>query len=218
MQAQTAYDMLERSGLMVGMRGKFTPDVALATAEIMMNTRINVFEMTTNSVQAFEAMKAVKREYGDEAVVGMGTVLNADLARRAIDEGADFVVAPSFDPLMIEAAQAAGVLAIPGVMTPTEIVNAWVTGVKIVKIFPIGALGVDYFRNVRGPLDQVKFCCNGGMSDQNVGEFIKAGATACGMANWLTGDGTMPADTMAHRAKVLRDIVDRTRANLPVIV
>ncbi len=218
MQAQTAYDMLERSGLMVGMRGKFTPDVALATAEIMMKTRINVFELTTNSVQAFEAMKAVKREYGDEAVVGMGTVLNADLARHAIDEGADFVVAPSFDPLMIEAAQAAGVLAIPGVMTPTEIVNAWVTGVKIVKIFPIGSLGVDYFRNVRGPLDHVKFCCNGGMSDQNVGEFIKAGAIACGMANWLTGDGTLPADTMAHRAKVLRDIVDRTRANLPVIV
>ncbi|MDX2163324.1 MAG: bifunctional 4-hydroxy-2-oxoglutarate aldolase/2-dehydro-3-deoxy-phosphogluconate aldolase [bacterium] len=217
MDSQHAYEMTERSGLMAGMRGNFPPETALRVADIMMKARINVFELTMNSVQPLEAMQALKREYGDQAVVGMGTVLNPDMARQALDAGADCIIAPSFDPVVVELVQKADVLAIPGVMTPTEIINAWHMGTKLLKIFPIGVLGLDYFKAVRAPLDQVKFCCNGGMTDQNVGDFIRAGATCCGMAGWLTGDGSMSLETIAHRANTLRDIVDRTRANTPVL-
>jgi 2-dehydro-3-deoxyphosphogluconate aldolase / (4S)-4-hydroxy-2-oxoglutarate aldolase len=139
-------------------------------------------------------------------------VLDAETAQRALDAGADFVVAPSFNREMVDTVHRAGVLAIPGVITPTEAVDAWATGAKLIKIFPIGALGVDYFKAVRGPLDHIAFCCNGGMDDTNVGGFIKAGAAACGMAGWLTGDGTMPLETIARRAQTLRDIVDAARS------
>lgn len=215
MNPDAALSEIERGSIMAGMRGNFPPDIALAVTAALMESEINVFEFTMNSTRALEAMQAAKREYGDDACVGMGTVLDADTARRALDAGADFVVSPSFSREMVATAQQADVLAIPGVITPTEAVDAWATGAKLLKIFPIGVLGVDYFKAVRGPLDQMAFCCNGGMDETNVGTFIKAGALACGLAGWLTGDGSMPLDTIARRAQVLRDIVDAARSGSP---
>jgi 2-dehydro-3-deoxyphosphogluconate aldolase/(4S)-4-hydroxy-2-oxoglutarate aldolase len=81
----------------------------------------------------------------------------------------------------------------------------------MLKIFPIGPLGLEYFKAITGPLDQMKFMCNGGMSDQNVGEFLRAGAVCCGLVGWLTGDGTWPHDKILARAKTLRRIVNEVR-------
>jgi 2-dehydro-3-deoxyphosphogluconate aldolase/(4S)-4-hydroxy-2-oxoglutarate aldolase len=146
----------------------------------------------------------------------MGTVLDAETARRALDAGADFIVAPSFSRDVVNISHQADVLAIPGVITPTEAVDAWATGAKLLKIFPIGVLGVDYFKALRGPLDHIAFCCNGGMDETNVGPFIKAGAVACGLAGWLTGDGTAPLETIGHRARVVRELVDSASSGQPL--
>jgi 2-dehydro-3-deoxyphosphogluconate aldolase/(4S)-4-hydroxy-2-oxoglutarate aldolase len=216
MNAQTAFDSIARSGLMAAIRGQFPPSVALDVTHRLFDNGIGVFEFTMNSVQPLEAMQAVKREYGDSACVGMGTVLDAETAQRALDAGADFVVAPSFSRDVVNVTHQAGVLAIPGVITPTEAVDAWATGAKLIKIFPIGALGLDYFKAIRGPLDHIAFCCNGSMDETNVGAFIKAGAVACGMAGWLTGDGTLPLQTIAQRARVIREVVDSARSGQPL--
>jgi len=215
MQSQLAYDLTVETGLMAGMRGNFPPEVSLPIVETLLKAGIKSFEFTLNSIQAVEAMQAAKRAFGDAAAVGMGTVLKADDARKVLDAGADFVVAPSFQRDTVEVVHAAGALMIPGVITPTEAVDAHATGAKLIKIFPIGALGVDYFKAVRAPLDYISFCCNGGMSDQNVGDFIRAGAAACGMANWLTGDGTWPLSKIAERAQLLLDIVAAAREGKP---
>ncbi|MBE2182354.1 MAG: bifunctional 4-hydroxy-2-oxoglutarate aldolase/2-dehydro-3-deoxy-phosphogluconate aldolase [Anaerolineae bacterium] len=211
MQPQFAYDLTVETGLMAGMRGNFPPEISLPIAETLLKSGIKSFEFTLNSVKAIEAMQATKRAFGDAAAVGMGTVLKADDARKVLDAGADFVVAPSFQRDTVTLVHTAGVLMVPGVITPTEAVDAHQMGAKLIKIFPIGALGVDYFKAVRAPLDQIPFCCNGGMSDQNVGDFIRAGAVACGMANWLTGDGTWPLSKIADRAQLLLDIVSAAR-------
>ncbi len=219
MDAQKAYDRLVSSGLMAGMRGNFPPEVALAHARTLIDAaKINVFEFTMNSVQAIEAMKATKREYGDDAVVGMGTVLDGETARRVLDAGADFIVSPAFSREVVQTALDADILIAPGVITPTEVADAWAMGVKLLKIFPIGVLGVEYFKAVRGPLNQANYLCNGGMTDQNVGEFMKAGAVACGMAGWLTGDGSMSLDLVAQRGRTLRQIVTRVRADHPELL
>lgn len=210
-----ALNSIKQSGLMAGMRGNFPPDNALKVAEVLLKAKINVFELTMNSVEPLQAMQAIKKAYGNDACVGMGTVLDAETAQRAIDAGADFVVAPSFNVKVIEVAHAQNTLAIPGVMTPTEAVDAWAAGAKLLKIFPVGNLGVEYFKSVRGPLNHIDFMCNGGMSDENAGEFIKAGAVACGMAGWLTGDGSMLLETIERRAHLLREIVDNQRAGTP---
>jgi 2-dehydro-3-deoxyphosphogluconate aldolase / (4S)-4-hydroxy-2-oxoglutarate aldolase len=217
MDAQTVFDRIEHSGIMAGMRGGFPPEVALKISDTLIEAgQIDVFEFTMNSDRPLEAMQAVKRALGDTACVGMGTVLDADTARSVVEAGADFVIAPSFSPAVVEVAQKAGVLAVPGVITPTEIVDAWATGVKLLKIFPIGALGLEYFKAVRAPLNHVNFICNGGMNAENAAEFLKAGAVACGMAGWLTGDGSMPLNTIEQRGRLLREIVTRVRSGQPV--
>jgi 2-dehydro-3-deoxyphosphogluconate aldolase / (4S)-4-hydroxy-2-oxoglutarate aldolase len=211
MNTQLAYDSVAQSSLIAGLRGNFPPDIALRVAAVLMEAGINCFEFTMNSVQPVEAMQAVKREYGSAAVVGMGTVLDTETALHVLEAGGEMVISPAFNPAVIELAQRADVLMIPGVITPTEAVNAWDTGVKLIKIFPIGSLGVDYFKAVRAPLDHIQFCCNGGMDDSNVAAFIKAGAVACGMAGWLTGSGSMPLDEIRRRAQTLTRIVSEAR-------
>lgn len=211
MDTNTAYAMIEHGALMAGMRGDFPPDKALKIAGVLIEKGINVFELTMNSAGAIEAMQAIKREYGADACAGMGTVLDESTAKRVLEAGADFIVSPAFNPGVVLAAQAVDVLVAPGVITPTEAVNAWAMGVKLLKIFPIGPMGLDYFKAIRGPLDHIKFMCNGGTNDGNVGDFLKAGAVACGMANWLTGDGNMPLETIRQRAHILHDIVEEVR-------
>lgn len=217
MDAQTAYETIVRSGILAGSRGAFPPPVALRMAAVMMSEGINCFELTMNSEQPIEAMQAIKREYGSEACVGMGTVLDVDTARRVIDAGADFIVSPAFQPEVVEVVQAAGVFIAPGVITPSEAVHAWGMGVKMLKIFPIGALGVEYFKAIFGPLDHMKFMCNGGMNAENAYQFMKAGAVACGMASWLTGDGTTPENVLRDRARMLRQAVEAARTGRPIL-
>jgi 2-dehydro-3-deoxyphosphogluconate aldolase/(4S)-4-hydroxy-2-oxoglutarate aldolase len=202
---------IQSAAIVATMRGHFPPEIALDVCAVMHEVGITAFEMTTNSTQAFEAMQAVKARFGDGVVVGMGTVLEADMARRALDAGADFVVGPSLNRGMVETVQAAGVLPVPGVMTPTEIADATLLGCRLLKIFPIGALGLEYFKAVRGPFDDVLFMCNGGITDENAGAFLKAGAAACGVAGWLTGDGSWPLDKIRQRAESLRRAVEAIR-------
>ncbi|NDJ59683.1 MAG: bifunctional 4-hydroxy-2-oxoglutarate aldolase/2-dehydro-3-deoxy-phosphogluconate aldolase [Chloroflexi bacterium] len=215
MDRQTAYDQVVQTRLIAVLRGQFPPATALDVASTLISAGITVLEFTTNSPHAVAALQAVKAAYGAESCVGMGTVLDQSAARRALDAGADFIVAPTLDPAVVEVAHNADRLAIPGALTPNEAVAAAATGAKIVKLFPVGALGVDYFRFLRGPLNHIDFCCNGGITDANIGAFLRAGAVACGVGAWLTGTGTLSADTMAQRARVLRRLADEASGNLP---
>lgn len=217
MNPQTAYEMIEKTMILAGTRGAFPPEVALRIAAVLVSEGITVFELTMNSEQPIAAMQAIKREYGAEACVGMGTVLDVDTARRVLDAGADFVVSPAFQPEVVQVVLDAGVLVAPGVITPSEAVNAWAMGVKILKIFPIGPLGLDYFKALFGPLDHMKFMCNGGMNADNAYAFIQAGAVACGMAGWLTGDGSMPEAILRQRARALRNAVQAARTGQPIL-
>lgn len=176
-----------------------------------MNEGITVFEMMMNSEAPIAAMTALKAEYGDEATVGMGTVLDVESANRVLDAGADFVVSPAFQADVVKAVMARGVLMGPGAATPSEAVAAWSLGAPLIKLFPIGALGIDYFTTVFGPLKHMTFMCNGAINDQNAREFIRAGAAACGMGPWLVGDGTWSKSRLLSRARILVNAVESGR-------
>jgi 2-dehydro-3-deoxyphosphogluconate aldolase/(4S)-4-hydroxy-2-oxoglutarate aldolase len=211
MTPQQAYDFLLRTSIMAGTRGNFPPSVALPMVEVLLDEGINVFEFTMNSVQPIEAMQAVKKRFGGQVMAGMGTVLDVETAKRVIDAGADFVVSPAFQPAVVEEVLKHDVFMAPGVITPTECVNAWAMGVRMLKIFPIGTLGIEYFKAVTGPLGHMKFMCNGGMSAENGQQFLQAGAVALGMAAWLTGDGTWTESRLRSRAHLLRNAVAAAR-------
>ncbi len=217
MDSEESLKAITASGIVAGMRGAFPPEVALRVSDVLMNEGITVFEMMMNSAQPIAAMQAVKAEYGAEACVGMGTVLDAETAITVMDAGADFVVSPAFQPDVVEAVMERGILMGPGVATPSEAVAAWETGVPLLKLFPVGALGIDYFDAVFGPLSHMSFMCNGAMNDQNARAFLQAGAVACGMGGWLVGDGTWSKSRLRSRARILVNAVQSARSGMEAL-
>lgn len=193
---------------MAGMRGDFGPENALNVTTTLLDEGYNIFELTMNSDQPIAALKALKDAHGDAAYVGMGTVLSVETAKQVMDAGGDFIVSPSFQPEVVRYVLDAGVLMIPGVITPTEALAAWNMGVPLLKLFPIGTLGVDYFKAMFGPLNHMRFMCNGGMNADNARAFVQSGAAAAGMSGWLTGNGTTPEATIRERAQTLRAALD----------
>ncbi|WP_018699734.1 bifunctional 4-hydroxy-2-oxoglutarate aldolase/2-dehydro-3-deoxy-phosphogluconate aldolase [Amorphus coralli] len=157
---------------------------------------MSVFEITT-SVPGHDAI--VRDLAGDpDALVGMGTVLDADGARRAIDAGADFLVSPCVVPEVIETAVAAGCPVIAGAATPTEVLAAHRTGATAVKIFPIRQLGGHaYLKAVRSVLPFVGLVPTGGIEIDEVDAYFQAGALAVGLGSQLARDAEIEAGDKA---------------------
>jgi 2-dehydro-3-deoxyphosphogluconate aldolase/(4S)-4-hydroxy-2-oxoglutarate aldolase len=115
-------------------------------------------------------------------VVGAGTVLDRESAQRCIDAGARFLTSPGLVLEVVETALQASVVAIPGALTPTEVITAWKTGADFVKIFPAAPVGGGlYLRSLKLPLPQIKLIAAGGVDQENASEYIRAGATAIGV-------------------------------------
>lgn len=144
-------------------------------------------------MDAPDSARALERVAGAlpaEVAVGAGTVLTADEARQALDAGASFVVAPGFDPAVVEVVLNAGATMIPGVFTPTEIASA--VGMllsfdaePLCKLFPAGPVGPDFLQALKGPFASVEFMCTGGIDSSNAGEFLAAGAHSVGLGSSL---------------------------------
>jgi 2-dehydro-3-deoxyphosphogluconate aldolase/(4S)-4-hydroxy-2-oxoglutarate aldolase len=142
-------------------------------------------EITLTTPGALEAIAAASRELGDEALIGAGSVLDAETARAAILAGAKFVFSPVLSAAVVEMAHRYDCVAVPGALTPTEILAAWSAGADVVKVFPANAFGPQYFRDVHGPLPQVKLTPTGGVDLATAGDWIKAGAVAVGVGSSL---------------------------------
>ncbi|MEL6280193.1 MAG: bifunctional 4-hydroxy-2-oxoglutarate aldolase/2-dehydro-3-deoxy-phosphogluconate aldolase [Pseudomonadota bacterium] len=201
-------DRVSKTRVMAALRGGFTPERAIAVCEALVEEGFDVLEFTMNSLNPIETMRAVKAHFGDRALVSMGTVLAVDTAHAVLDAGADFVLSPGSQPAVIDAVHERDRLMCAGVATPTECLQAWDHGVRLLKLFPVGSLGVPHFRAIRGPLNHMNFLCDGGMTLENVPKFLSAGAFACGLVEALTGDGSQPVEEISARALALRAAID----------
>jgi 2-dehydro-3-deoxyphosphogluconate aldolase/(4S)-4-hydroxy-2-oxoglutarate aldolase len=117
--------------------------------------------------------------------VGAGTVLDPETARAVILAGAEFIVSPNLNLKVIEVCHRYGKVVIPGTLTPTEILTAWEAGADIVKVFPAGALGPGYLRDIKGPFPQIRLTPTGGVNLENTPDFIRAGAVAVSVGTSL---------------------------------
>ncbi|HUW81275.1 MAG TPA: bifunctional 4-hydroxy-2-oxoglutarate aldolase/2-dehydro-3-deoxy-phosphogluconate aldolase [Phycisphaerae bacterium] len=144
---------------------------------------LTCIEITMTTPNALEAIAEAAKEYGDRCAIGVGTVLDAETARAAILAGAVFVVAPILDLPTVELCKRYSKVVVPGAFTPTEIVRAWQAGADVVKVFPATKLGPSFFKDMKGPLPHIKLTPTGGVSLENAGEFIKAGAVALGVGS-----------------------------------
>ncbi len=212
MDALTALKKICDGGIVAVLRGNFPPEKVLPVCEVLLQEGIAAVELTRNSVGWTEALPALRKTFGDALLVGVGTLLNHVQVREAIDGGAQFIVAPSLDAQSVSTAHAAGLLMAPGVATPTEAVQAAALGCKLIKFFPAGPLGVSYFKTMRGPLNDLAFMCNGGINQENIAAFIRAGAAACGVGgDALSGDGSRPLDDIRANAARLVALVRQAR-------
>ena len=145
---------------------------------------IEWIEITMVVPDAIDVLKEVSQR-GGSAVIGAGTILDPETARMAILAGAEFIVSPILNLEVIKLAHRYDRLAIPGAFTPTEILTAWEAGADVVKIVPATALGPAFVKDVQGPLPQIKLCPTGGVTVENAGEFIAAGAACVGVGTDL---------------------------------
>lgn len=207
-------ERIERSGVVAIVRLDDYTDAA-EMARALAAGGIEAVEFTYTNPEAGEAVKATKRALGDEMLVGAGTVLDPETARAAILQGADFIVTPTVQVETIRLCNRYSVPVVAGAFTPTEILTAWEAGAAIVKVFPASVGGPRYFKDVRGPLPHVKMMPTGGVSNENAGEFIKAGAIGIAAGSNLVDAGTVANQdwqVLTDRAKALVETVRSARS------
>jgi 2-dehydro-3-deoxyphosphogluconate aldolase/(4S)-4-hydroxy-2-oxoglutarate aldolase len=155
---------------------------AMQAIEAIRAGGISILEITMTVPGAIGVIEEVTKRYGDEALVGAGTVLDGETARACILAGARFVVSPALNLETIEVCRGNDVAVMPGALTPTEVVQAWSAGADFVKVFPAGAVGgASYIKSLKAPLPQIELVPTGGVSLKTAADFIRAGASALGV-------------------------------------
>jgi 2-dehydro-3-deoxyphosphogluconate aldolase/(4S)-4-hydroxy-2-oxoglutarate aldolase len=181
---QAITDAIEREGIVAVIRIK-EPQKLRAIVDAIAEGGVRALEVTMTVPGAVDLIRELAPTMPAGFTLGAGTVLDADTAMDVIEAGAQFVVSPVFRRIVVEACHTRGAPAMPGCFSPSEILDAWETGADIVKVFPATALGPGYIKDVRGPLPQVKLMPTGGVTLDNAGDWIRAGAVAVGVGTAL---------------------------------
>ncbi len=184
-------DRIKTIGIIPVVRAR-SADEAMQAVEAIRAGGIPILEITLTVPGAVQVIADLTKRLGDDALIGAGTVLDADSARACVDAGARFVVSPALDIPTIEACRKLDVPVFPGALTPTEILTAWRAGATAVKVFPAGSVGgAAYLKSVKAPLPQVELIPTGGVSLKTAADFIAAGAMALGVgADLVSGSPT----------------------------
>jgi 2-dehydro-3-deoxyphosphogluconate aldolase / (4S)-4-hydroxy-2-oxoglutarate aldolase len=175
---------IEALGVVAVIRLK-DPGKIRAVVDAMAEGGVRALEVTMTVPGAVDLIRALAPTLPAGFLLGAGTVTDAATARAVIDAGACFVVGPVFRPEVIAACHERDVPAMPGCFSPTEILAAHECGADIIKVFPATMLGPQFLKDVRAPLPQVKLMPTGGVTLDNVGEWIRAGAVAVGLGSAL---------------------------------
>lgn len=175
---------IEQNGVVAVVR-KIDPTVVMEVTEALVKGGIKVLEVTVDSEDSFNTIRRLKEKYNTSILVGAGTVLDKETAKQAIEANADFIFSPILDIDTIQLTNRYGRISIPGVYTPTEIVQAYSAGADILKVFPATKLGPGYFKDMRGPLPHIPLMPTGGVSLENMTEFLDNGAVAVGIGSAL---------------------------------
>ncbi|HUD22799.1 MAG TPA: bifunctional 4-hydroxy-2-oxoglutarate aldolase/2-dehydro-3-deoxy-phosphogluconate aldolase [Acidobacteriaceae bacterium] len=184
---------ITEAGIMPGIRVN-AADHALFAAETVYEAGIPVAEITMTVPNAVEVIAQLTRNYPD-FIVGAGTVIDVETARRCVDAGARFITSTGLVPDVLEFTLKQDVASIPGAMTPSEVIAAWKAGGDFVKVFPCAPLGGDqYIRSLKVPLPQIPLIASGGVNQLTAANFIYAGASSIGIGSEL-----MPRKAIATR-------------------
>ena len=179
---------------------------------------IRVAEITMTVPGAIRALEKVADKFGDQIVLGAGTVLDPETARACMLAGAQFFVTPSLNLATIEICKRYSKVIAPGALTPTEVVTAWQAGGDVIKIFPCSAVGgAKYIQALKAPFPQIEMIPTGGVNLDTVGDFLRAGACAVAVGGELIDGANIRAgrhEVFEERAKQFLEVIRATREQM----
>jgi len=206
---------IEEIGIVPVVRASSAREARIA-AEAVCKGGIPIVEITMTVPGAVDVIRELVKSAGSEILVGAGTVLNVDDARRCLDAGAQFLVSPGFNRATVEFAARESKLIMAGALTPTEIIEAWTAGSDLVKVFPCGQVGgAKYIKALKGPLPQVPLVPTGGVNLSTAAEFIEAGAAALGIGGELIHPEALKSgkpEIITENARKFLEVVAAARA------
>jgi 2-dehydro-3-deoxyphosphogluconate aldolase / (4S)-4-hydroxy-2-oxoglutarate aldolase len=217
MDKQKVRERIIEIGIVPVVRASSAGEACIA-AEAVCQGGIPIVEITMTVPGAVELIRELVKNCGSDVLIGAGTVLNADAARRCIDAGAEFLVSPGLNLQTVAFAAGEGKLIMAGALTPTEVMAAWDAGADFIKVFPCGQVGgAKYIRALKGPFPQIPFIPTGGVNLNTAAEFLEAGAVALGIGGELVQADALKANKPAiivENARKFLAIVKHTRAQI----
>jgi 2-dehydro-3-deoxyphosphogluconate aldolase/(4S)-4-hydroxy-2-oxoglutarate aldolase len=204
---------IEATGVVAVIRLR-DPERLQGVVDALIAGGVRALEVTMTVPRAVELIAGLADTLPPEFELGAGTVLDAETARQVIEAGARFVVSPVFKPEVLEVCQENDVVAAPGCLTPTEILAAWEAGADVVKVFPATALGPGFVKDVLAPLPQVRLMPTGGVTKDNAGDWIRAGAVALGVGTAILDAKAIEErrfDVVTENARQFIEAVRRAR-------
>ena len=196
----------------------FAPDTCLRLAEAYSAGGIRLVEVTFNQKapetwkDTAAAIRAICERFGGHVRAGAGTVLTEEQLSMCIDAGGEYMITPNVKPELIRSCVRQGLVAMPGALTPSEAVDAWEAGAAFVKIFPAGSLGPGYVKALRAPLAHIPMLAVGGITADNVADFMRVGCVGAGVGGNLTNKEWIAAGAWDKIADTARQLVANTGA------
>src|SRR3989475_5745878 len=217
MNKQKVRDRIAEIGVVPVVRASSSRE-ALIAAEAVCQGGIPIVEITMTVPGAVEVIRELSKSSASEVLIGAGTVLDPETARRCLDAGAQFLVSPGLNLQTVELAVREGKLIMAGALTPTEVITAWEAGADFVKVFPCGQVGgAKYIKALKGPLPQVPLVPTGGVNLNTAAEFIEAGAAALGIGGELVQADALRSnkpEVIVENARKFLAIVTKARAQM----
>ncbi|MFC6864079.1 bifunctional 4-hydroxy-2-oxoglutarate aldolase/2-dehydro-3-deoxy-phosphogluconate aldolase [Halomicroarcula sp. GCM10025817] len=209
---QDVQQALVDSGVTAVLRG-IPEDQMVDVARAIHEGGVRALELTADAKRCSDMIAAVDRELEDtDAVIGAGTVMDAAAARNVIEAGAEFVLAPNLNEDVVDVCNRAGVVCVPGVMTPTEAAQAMEAGADILKMFPAKTVGPSHIGALQGPLGDIPIMPTGGVSVDNVADYFEAGAVAVGAGSALVDYEAIENDDMDGVRESAAEFVEAVEA------
>ena len=214
MNKQQVRDRILEIGVIPVVRAGSAAEARLA-AQAVCDGGIPIVEITLTVPGAVEAIRELRKGAAASVLIGAGTVLDAEAARRCVDAGAQFLVSPGLNLPTVEFAVQNGTLMLAGALTPTEIITAWNAGSDFVKVFPCGQVGgAKYIKSLKGPFPQIPLVPTGGVNLNTAAEFIEAGAAALGVGGELVQADALKSgksEVIVENARKFAAIVKQAR-------
>ncbi len=206
MDRASAVERLCRTGVIAIVRAK-NSDQLIDVAKALLAGGVDCIEITMTTPNALAVIADCRKTLGDKAFIGVGSVLNAKVAREALAAGAQYVISPIFKKEVIDAAHEGGAPCIPGAFTPTEILQATEAGADAVKVFPAGQFGPQYFKDILAPMPHLKLTPTGGVDLNTAASWIVAGAVALGVGSALVTKDALAKGDFAQIQKLAAQFV-----------